>query len=281
MLASKAYPASRIDGVTPELRRQADLTALAQFWSGWLANDQVTLLVGDGCFAIAAHSQSDFASGQPETIVVEQVGWDQAMLDLLGKRARQWGDEFLALRHFPEDLELGRLLPKLGMAPELTRITRSTAPFRPVEAEVRSARAGDRAFMSRLHVECSPFYRSSNRHGVELGALDALSHYLRLDLERYLGWVDPQRQGYVLLERDFTLDLLERKGVYLYDIAVNPASWGKGLAVALHESAMAGAAELGYQTVVGDIAFENERAFWVATEKLGYQVEWRRWGVNL
>ncbi len=280
-MATKVYPASRIAGITAELRREADLQALEQFWSGWLANDQVTLLVGTESFAIAAHSQTDFATGQPETIVVEQVGLDDSMLQLLKARARQWGDEFLALRHYPEDLGLGLLLPELGMAPELTRITRATAPLRPVELKVRPARARDRAFMSRLHIECSPFYRSSNRQVADLGALDALSNYLSLDLQHYLGWVDEHRQGYVLLERDFTLDLLDRKGVYLYDIAVRPDSWGKGLAVALHESAMAGAWALGYETVIGDIAFENERAFWVATEKLGYQVEWSRWGVNL
>ncbi|MCW5869449.1 MAG: GNAT family N-acetyltransferase [Candidatus Eremiobacteraeota bacterium] len=254
---------------------------MEQFWTGWLANDQVTLMVGNGCFAIAAHSQADFATGQPETIVVEQVGFDGAVLAFLQERARVWGDEFLALRHYPEDVELGERLPKLGFAPELTRITRSTEPLRPIAAEVRPARARDRAFMSRLHIECSPFYRSSNRQGVDLGAIDALSNYLSLDLRHYLGWVDQQRRGYVLLERDFTLDLLERRGVYLYDIAVKPVNWGQGVAVALHESAMAGARALGYRTVVGDIAFENERAFWVATEKLGYRVEWRRWGINL
>lgn len=281
MLSQKQYPGSRIAGVTSELRRQADLTALEQFWSGWLANDQVTLLVGPECFALAAHAQSDFATGQPETILVEQVGLNAEVLGFLLERARKWQDEFLALRHYPEDTELGELLPRLGLAPELTRVVRSTQPVREVRQPVRPARARDRGFMSRLHVEHSAFYRSSNREGAELGTLDALAHYLSLDLKRYLGWVDEGGQGYVLLERDFTLDLLQRKGVYLYDIAVRPESWGQGLAVSLHEAAMAGVAELGYETVVGDIAYENERAFWVAVEKLGYGVEWRRWGVNL
>jgi hypothetical protein len=257
------------------------LQALQQFWSGWLANDQVTLLVGSDCFAIAAHGQTDFSTGQPETVVVEQIGFDGPMLDFLKKRARAWGDEFLAVRHFPEDEPLGAALSSLGLAPELTRITRGTAPLLEVSGGVRPLANGDRPFVSRLHVECSPFYRSSNRQGADLGAIDALSHYLGLDLNRYPGWVDESRRGYVLLERDFGLDLLERKGVYLYDIAVRPQSWGQGLAVSLHEAAMRGAAELGYQTVIGDIAFANERAFRVATEKLGYQVEWRRWGVNL
>ncbi len=281
MLSQKQYPGSRIAGLTAELRRQADLTALEQFWNGWLANDQVTLLVGPECFALAAHAQSDFSSGQAETILVEQVGLNREVLDFLRERAGQWGDEFLALRHYPEDTALGDLLPELGLAPELTRVVRSTQPLCQVRQAVRPARARDRGFMSRLHVEHSAFYRSSNRVGAELGTLDALTHYLSLDLMRYLGWVDEASRGYVLLERDFSLDLLERKGVYLYDIAVRPESWGQGLAVSLHEAAMAGAAELGYATVVGDIAYENERAFWVAVEKLGYAVEWRRWGVNL
>ncbi|MFN8607973.1 MAG: GNAT family N-acetyltransferase [Vulcanimicrobiota bacterium] len=281
LLFQKQYPGSRIAGVTAELRKQADLEALERFWSGWLANDQVTLLVGDQCFAIAAHAQTDFSTGQPETILVEQVGLGAEMLAFLSDRARQWGDEFLAVRHYPEDARLTDLLPRLGLAPELTRVVRSTQTWTEPTVPVRPARSRDRGFMSRLHVEHSAFYRSSNRDGADLGSLDAVTHYLGLDLTRYLGWVDEAAQGYVLLERDFTLDLLERKGVYLYDIAVRPDSWGRGLAVSLHEAAMAGARELGYETVVGDIAYENQRAFWVATEKLGYQVEWRRWGVNL
>ncbi|MBS2037104.1 GNAT family N-acetyltransferase [bacterium] len=263
------------------MRRRVDLETLEHCWKGWLANDQVTVLVGSGQFAIAAHAQTDFATGQPETVVVQQLGFCAEVLQRLGQRARQWGDEFLALRHYPEDLQLGAVLPELGLAPELTRVVRSTRPCLEVRQTVRPAQARDRGFMSRLHVEHSAFYRSSNRTGAETGVMDALTHYLSLDLGRYLGWVDQARQGYVLLERDFRLDLLERKGVYLYDIAVRPESWGQGLAVSLHEAAMAGAWAAGYETVVGDIAFDNQRAFWVATEKLGYGVEWRRWGINL
>ena len=281
LLQAKVYPESRIAGVTSELRRQADLSALQKCWSGWLANDQLTLLVGVESFAIAVHSQADFGSGQPETILVQQVGLNEEMLRQLAERAVQWGDEFLAFRHYPEEKELGQQLPELGLAPELTRVTRATTALHPVTVPVRPASSRDRAFMGRLHVEFSPFYRSSNRKGVDPDAMEVLSHYLSLDLQRYLGWVDEQRQGYVLLQRDFPLDLLERKGVYLYDIAVDPNSWGRGLAVSLHEASMRGARESGYQTVVGDIAFENERALWVATEKLGYQVEWQRWGRNL
>lgn len=263
------------------MRRQADLNALRECWAGWLANEQITLLVDDGCFAIAVHAQADFSSGQPETIVVQQVGLNAQMLRLVRERALERGDEFLAFRHYPEEVELGQRLPELGLAPEVTRVTRDTRALLPVTVPVRPANGSDLAFMGRLHVEFSPFYQSSNRRGMELGAMEVLSNYLSLDLLRYPGWVDRERQGYVLLERDFSLDLLERKGVYLYDIAVQPSSWGRGLAVSLHEAAMQGALEAGYQTVIGDIACENERALGVATEKLGYAVEWRRWGCNL
>ena len=263
------------------MRRKADLNALQECWSGWLANDQLTLLIDSDRFAIAVHSHADFSSGQPETVLIQQVGMDGEMLRLLAERARQRGDEYLVYRHYPDDAELEAHLPEWGLAPELTRVTRSTAAVRPVTLATRVVGPSDRAFMGRLHVEFSPFYRSSNRRGVDLDAMEVLSNYLSLDLRRFLGCVDEQRQGFVLLERDFQLDLLERKGVYLYDIAVQPTSWGRGLAVNLHEAAMQAAREAGFQTVVGDIAFDNERAFFVATEKLGYGVEWRRWGRNL
>lgn len=290
LVASKAYPGSRIDGIDSRLRRECDLRALRENWQNLLANGGVKILVaGEGAvegYLIAGCGQSDFATGQPETVVVEHAGPLEHYPALFETLKSDLEDDFLAIRVYPEESDLQGCLRACGFAPEFTRVVRaarSEAPAPPVEGlHVRRAHAADRAFLAQLHIDCSPFYESSHRQGADWGAFAALDNYLSLDLDRAVaGWIaelEGKAAGYVLLRPEFALDMLERKGAYLYDIAVVQAAWGRNLVRPLHEAAVR---EVGYQTIVGDISAHNSRALHVALNKLNYQVEWERWGFNL
>lgn len=287
LVERKSYPGSRIAGIDAQLRRDCDLRALRESWQGLLANPQVLiLLAGEEAYCIAGLGQSDFATGQAEAVVVEHAGNLAHYPALIESLKRRVDEDFLAIRVYPEEPLLKDCLKACDFAPEFTRVVRSTTTAAelawPEGLSVRRAGPGDRPFLAQLHIDCSPFYESSHRRDAGWGAFAALGNYLSLDLQTEVaGWLaelDGQPVGYVLLRPDFGLDMLERKGAYLYDIAVSHAAWGRSLVGPLHEVA---AREVGYQTIVGDISAHNTRALHVALDKLNYQIEWERWGVNL
>jgi ribosomal protein S18 acetylase RimI-like enzyme len=291
LVQGKPYPGSRIAGIDAALRKQSDLAALRSNWSGLLSNPQVAILVARErgaavAYCIAGLGQADFATGQPESVVVEHAGPWQHYPALLGRLQQIVEDDFLAIRLYPEQPELRDVLLACGFAPEFSRVVRSTqgavAPDLPPGLSVRPAAAADRPFLAQLHVDCSPFYESSNRHHADWGAWSALENYLSLDFQGNLrGWVAEEQGrpvGYVLLRTQFDLDMLPRKGAYLYDIAVSKPYWGRNVVVFVHEMA---ASQVGFETLVGDISAHNSRALHVAVHKLQYCLEWERWGVNL
>ncbi len=299
LLRSKVYPVSHLEGVGAEQRKALDLEALEAQWQTVFAQPLFELWVvraTEGCqaFVLALFQQVEHATGQLEAIMVEHAGALQAypvLITRLVESARKRGDSFFAWRLYPHELALRDLLVQAGFAPEFSRVVRSTRASQadPVSGslEIRRACSRDRAFLARLHLDCSPFYQSSNRAGAEWGALDALGNYLSLELEEQsitLGWVAWEQQqpiGYVLVKRDFLLEASQGRAAYLYDIAVARSHWGKEAATLLHEHAVHELARLGYPTLVGDISWHNHRALGMALGKLNYQVEWERWGVNL
>ncbi|MBT9581803.1 GNAT family N-acetyltransferase [bacterium] len=291
LVETKEYPGSRIAGIDARLRQQSDLNALTHHWDSLLANPQVAIWVARkdqdvGAYCIVGLGGADFASGQPETVVVEHAGQLALYPDLLESVKQSVEDDFLAIRLYPEQPTLREVLQSCGFAPEFSRVVRCTQgarrPELPEGLTVRPAVAADRAFLAQLHIDCSSFYESSNRHNVGWGALSALDNYLSLDLAGdVLGWVAEYQgrpAGYVLLRREFGLEMLPTMGAYLYDIAVSKPHWGRNLVVFVHEVA---AVELGYKTIVGDISAHNSRALHVAMHKLQYRLEWERWGLNL
>lgn len=299
LLRAKVYPTSPMEGVGSEQRKNLDLEALQAQWATVFAHPLFELWVvrqaeSSRAFVLALFQQAEHATGQPEAIMVEHAGELEAypaLIEQLAASARVHGDRFLAWRLYPQELELRELLIQVGFAPEFTRVVRSTG-FEQGHAlgatlEVRPARSSDRAFLAKLHLECSPFYQSSHREGAEWQALDALGNYLSLDLSEEsltLGWVAWDQEeplGYVLVKRDFALEASQKAGAYLYDIAVGRGHWGKDTATLLHEHAVRELARLGYEALVGDISWHNRRALGMAVARLNYQVEWERWGLNL
>lgn len=299
LLQAKAYPESPIGRTAAQFRKAADLEALQSQWQTLFAQPLFELWVvrsGDGCkaFVLALFQQADHATGQLEAIMVEHAGdlvVYPPLIERLVESARSHGDRFLAWRLYPKEDELRELLVRANFAPEFSRVVRSTRVQLALSLEkaldIRRAQSGDRAFLARLHVDCSPFYRSSHREGADWGALDALENYLSLDLAEEsltLGWVawDGQEPvGYVLIRRDFKLDDTLEAAAYLYDIAVVRSYWGREAATVLHEHAVGELGRLGTTTLVGDISWHNRRALEMAVGKLSYQVEWERWGINL
>ena len=290
-MEAKEYPGSRIDGIDSRLRKQSDVNALINHWDSLLANPQVAIWVarrgqGVDAYCIVGLGQADFASGQPETVVVEHAGELGLYPSLFESVKQSVEDDFLAIRLYPEEPTLREVLLSCGFAPEFSRVVRCTQGVRrpelPEGISVRPALASDRAFLAQLHIDCSSFYESSNRHNVSWGALSALENYLSLDLTGDVqGWVAEEQgcpAGYVLLRREFGLEMLPTKGAYLYDIAVSRPHWGRNLVAFVHEVA---ALEIGYSTIVGDISAHNARALHVAMHKLQYRLEWERWGLNL
>lgn len=299
LLQGKVYPESPLGLADASLRKAADLDALQSQWQTLFAQPLFELWVFrelDGCqaFVLALFRQADHATGQMEAIMVEHAGnlsVYPALIERLVESARSHGDRFLAWRLYPKEDALRALLAQANFAPEFSRVVRATrvqlALPRDSTLQIRRAQSSDRAFLAGLHVDCSPFYRSSHREGAEWGALDALENYLSLDLTEgspTLGWVAWDGQmpvGYVLVRRDFRLEDTHVPAAYLYDIAVVRSHWGREAATVLHEHATGELGRLGYATLVGDISWHNRRALEMAVGKLSYQVEWERWGVNL
>lgn len=292
LLQAKTYPPSWLRGVTAERRREHDMTALEQQFELWVNHPQVSPLLSSGAFMIAVHNQEDFATGQPETVVVEHGGDRKqyaALLPLLVERARAAGDEFLALRVHSGEEGLAELLQTLGWAAEFARVVRALeAPLSVSEAAgLRRAGNEDRGFLARLHLHCSPFYESSQRRNSQWATVGALDNYLSLDLSAessLLGWVAEEQgtpRGYVLVKLGFEGELLAGPSAYLYDIAVDPQARGRSLAGALHEAAVGELLSRGVENLVGDISAHNHQALAIATRRLGYGVEWQRWGLNL
>ena len=292
LIEAKNYPRSGLRGVTPELRRQHDLQALERQFQLWVEHAKVSPLLSAGAFLIAVHGQSDFATGQPETVVVEhggELGQYPALLEPLVRLARQAGDEFVAMRVYEGEEALAELLAARSWAAEFARVVRpldETVRATP-SLGLRRARPEDRVFLARLHLECSPFYESSHRHGSQWATVGALDNYLSLDLtpeSDLWGWVaeeEGELRGYVLVRLGFQGELLAGPSAYLYDIAVDPAARGKSLASALHESAVAALVQHGVENLIGDISAHNQQALAIAIRRLGYAVEWQRWGLNL
>ncbi len=292
LLEGKAYPPSWLRQVTAERRRQHDLSALEQQFELWVNHPQVSPLVSSDAFLIAVHNQQDFATGQPETVVVEHGGELQqygALLDLLVARAVAAGDEFVALRVHSGQEKLAEYLQTLGWAAEFARVVRALETPLPVSEAPGLRRAGneDRVFLARLHLHCSPFYESSQRRNSQWATVGALENYLSLDFSpesQLLGWVAEEEatpRGYVLVKLGFEGELLAGPSAYLYDIAVDPQARGRSLAGALHEAAVGELLTRGVENLVGDISAHNHQALAIATRRLGYGVEWQRWGLNL
>lgn len=292
LLQAKTYPSSWLRGVTAERRREHNIVALEQQFELWVNHPKVSPLMSSGAFLIAVHNQQDFATGQPETVVVEHGGDREqyaALLPLLVERARAAGDEFVALRVHEGEEELTELLQTLGWAAEFARVVRALDRPLPVSELAGLRRAGneDRGFLARLHLHCSPFYESSQRRNSQWGTVGALDNYLSLDLSaesQLLGWVAEEEatpRGYVLVNLGFEGELLAGPSAYLYDIAVDPEARGRSLAGALHEAAVVELLARGVENLVGDISAHNQQALAIATRRLGYGVEWQRWGLNL
>lgn len=292
LIEAKIYPPSGLRGVTAERRRQHDLQALEQQFELWVEHPQVSPLLSPHAFLIAVHGQQDFATGQPESVVVEHGGaLDEvpSLLEPLIQRARDKGDQFLALRLHPGQEELATLLESRGWAAEFARVVRPLdARLAVTEVEgLRPAGPADRVFLARLHLQCSPFYESSQRRNSQWATVGALDNYLSLDLSTesdLRGWIveeEGEPRGYVLVRLGFQGELLAGPSAYLYDIAIDPAARGKSLAGALHEAAVAALLEQGIENLIGDISAHNQQALAVATRRLGYSIEWQRWGLNL
>ena len=287
LVRRRDYPESRIPGVTGELRRDTVLKELEQHWETFTQRADLAVLRTTNAFWVVAHGQIDFSSGQPETVVVEHAGEVREYPQLLEesiRRAVQHHDEFLAVRVYPQEAER---FAGLGLSSELRRVVRTIAPTKPQGPyRIREATLRDRSFLARLHVQSRGFYRSAGRRGVDGSTWEDMGHYLSLELapeSDLYGWValeDDLPVGYVLIRTPFFVELYGDNAAYLYDIAVARECWGREAASQLHEHAVARLAERGVGVLVGDISSANERAFSISG-RLGYELEWERWGRNL
>lgn len=295
LLAGKVYPQSVLELHSPEVRRADDVLGLEAQWETVMGLEVFQLWVVETdeiqAFALVLCGQSDHATGILESVVLAHAGSEKFYPILLAEAARHSqarGDRFLAIRCYPDQSGLQQILEQAGLAPEFSRVVRDLKVEIPWTSEltVRPAQASDRAFLARLHVECSSFYRSSHRREADWDTLEALNHYLALDFSQgeVLGWVAESNSvavGYVLVKSDFPLEFPGLRAAYLYDIAVLAQSQGKQAASVLHERAVQSLRQSGYDVLIGDISWHNHRALAIALEKLGYQMEWQRWGLNL
>lgn len=292
LVSTKAYPDSPVPNVTGERRRESTRSQLEQHAEALSANPRFSfelVIEPAPAYWLTVHNHVDHATGQKESVLLDHAGDRQGyglLFQRAAERARSRGDEFFAVRLFPNE-EPG-LFESFGFRPEFRRIVRRVSPLQLTETyHLRRAAPEDRVFLTRLTLESASFYRSANRAGIPALAWNDMANYLSLDLGEssdLLGWIaelDGERVGYVLVRRHFPMELFEGEAAYLYDIAVRPEHWGRGAASELHEHAVHDLAQLGVEVLVGDISADNPRAYQIGTNKLGYEPEWERWGCNL
>jgi ribosomal protein S18 acetylase RimI-like enzyme len=293
LVRCKRYPGSSIPGVTAERRQQSTMEHLQRYGPALFGNPRVSFLVSNSpaAYWLTIHGQADHASGQPESVLLDHAGDLSAypvLYELSCRQARRAGDKYFAARLYPDEHTERGAFTALGLQPEFWRVVHPLRP-RPARGsyEIRRVCEEDRVFLTRLTLESSSFYRSANRAGVENLAWSDMANYLSLDLSPdsdLAGWLaqdGAEKVGYVLLKRRFPVELLSDEAVYLYDIAIQPAHWGRGAGSQLHEHATNELLEMGVAVVVGDISCSNQRTFRIACDKLDYRLEWERWGLNL
>jgi ribosomal protein S18 acetylase RimI-like enzyme len=299
----KAPAALPIRGATSEIRLEILLESYTRYWK-WVGVDpsfRVYLahqelaggakdLVG---IILVVVGHTDSITDQPQGLIVdfhcESPEAAHLLFDLGEAFCRQHNMWFLVGDLSVDDTAWEDFLHQRGYSPDLNRIILPTSP--PIRSrnrcEIRPACATDYFFVislnSLVNSNTIPPGRGVDPNLVARSYLQAYSEFKIGEdpkMPTYIAEKDEQPIGYLMIK----LSPPDPHGVqagYIYELAVHPDHWGRRVGDELLSAATKDLAAKGVSYITGDVSQSNMRALKTAQKQLGFQLEARRWALDL
>lgn len=288
LCAQRTLPSLPVRGVSGEARREALLQAYRQRWS-FLGSDPDLHVLVEPCatglagYAVILTGLHESITGEPQAILYDHAWEDPAVGERLVRAAERCaaGADYLVAEVDPADA----FLAGLGYHLEIVRIARRLDPQPLGESAytVRRARADDRLFVMVLNGKVTPFTLPAGRDlDPDEVAARYLDVYMNLDVAgdpRLLVLIaefEGAPVGYLMLKLGYSDEITGERVGYIYDLAVEPAHWGRRATQRLMRQAEARLHADGVALMLGDISADNPRAVKTAVKSLGYSVEGHR-----
>ena len=281
---ARDYPATL--GVSSERRREAILADYERDWAALVTLPSLSILVIPGrAFWLLAHGHTDSLTGDSQSVLIDHAGASQCYAALLHDAREKCRERALVVRVYPE-IGPGPLA-ELGFQPELARVAGYPRPQpEPVGFSLRRATPDDRFYLTHLNGLATQAYIPAGREGKAV-AFRNVKAYLDLDLSptsNTLGMIlvhEGKDVGYFLLDLDMRNEIGGQKAAYFYDIVVDPGFHKKGGARALMDHCQNWLIAHDFPMLIGAITVSNKLAYYGATQIVGCQLEYERWGLAL
>ncbi|MHC9541095.1 MAG: GNAT family N-acetyltransferase [Vulcanimicrobiota bacterium] len=189
------------------------------------------------------------------------------------------------------DIRGSQLFSERGFTREINRIirraTKHTFPDRENDPyRVRKAVNTDLFFFLVLNSKCGLYTmlpgRGASKEEVASRYLETYSRILLEGDEFLIPLVIEEKEtfkpiGYLMYKTNSCDSFTGDPIAYIYDLAVDPAYWGKRVTQRIMREGESLLVDMGFVYIIGDISESNQRALKTAMKSLGYSLESVRW----
>lgn len=296
----KAPAALPIRGISGESRLTLLLDSYQRYWK-WvgkdphflvlLAEDDQNVLQGILLLVVGA---TDSITDQPQGVIIDFHAESPQAGNLLFEQGeafcRKYQMLFLVGDLSVDEPEWENFLEQRGYAPDLNRIILPTSP--PIRNRdrwaIRPARSTDYFFIlslnSLVNSNTIPPGRDVDANLVARGYLRAYSELKIGDDPKMPTWIAEDGDtpiGYLMIKLSPPDPINGKLSGYIYEISVHPDRWGRRVVDELLAAATRDLSPKGIAWITGDVSQSNLRALKTAQKQLGFQLEQRRWALDL